>query len=186
MGAYAPAALTKATARSLRCGALPGAPLASSGAVVRRPSRPRPTRAAPPSGRPPAPRSASGVGLRPARGRRRFASSRSRSRARYSLRSSSGSNSPSSPEMICRASASSSFFTRVAATGSSISSWLFTSSARNSVSSASALALRPDQAELLLAGEHERPEADDVRTRASPRAAARTAAAVPRSPAGTR
>ena len=42
------------------------------------------------------------------------------------------------PEMICRASASSSFFTRRPATGSSISSWLFTSSARNSVSSASA------------------------------------------------
>ena len=46
------------------------------------------------------------------------------------------------------------------------------------------VALRPDQAELLLAGEHERAEPDDARPRASPRAAARTAAAAPRSRPG--
>ena len=60
--------------------------------------------------------------------------------------------------MICLARSSSGSLTSAAATASSISAWSFTSSLTNSVSSASASPIGPDQAELLLAGEHEAAE----------------------------
>ena len=76
--------------------------------------------------------------------------------------------------MTCSASCSSASCTSVSATASSISSFERTSSAKKSVSSSSAPCLRADQAEVLLAPEHEladrrhprllhRPQKEDVR-----------------------
>ena len=67
-----------------------------------------------------------------------FASSICLRFCRYSLVSSSGSNSPTRLSMTCCASPSSASFTSLLETASSISAWELTSSARNIVSSASA------------------------------------------------
>ena len=91
-----------------------------------------------------------------------------------------GSKSPSSPAMICCASASSSALH--AGRRDRLVDLLLAPDVLGEEQrlERERVALRADEAELLLAGEHERPEPDDVRLAHRLAAAARTAAAAPR------
>ena len=91
-----------------------------------------------------------------------FAASSSRSWARYSLRRSAGSNSPCRPPISWWASASSSFFTRRRRDGLVDLGLALHVLGDVERLERERVALRADQAELLLAGEHERADADDA------------------------